>query len=90
MAPRGAICCILWVYVLVVVTMADDNPIMRTMPVAVPAVMPAMIPVAMHAAMSHHDGFGAGDRWCRHGDRGECSNDVTKLLHFVLLSWARN
>ena len=41
MAPRGAICFNLLVHVLVVVTMADDNPIMRAMPVAMPAMMPA-------------------------------------------------
>ena len=85
MAPRGAICFNLWVHVLVVVTMADDNPIMRAMPVAMPAMMPALMPAVMHAAVPHHDGFGAGDRWRRNGDRGECSNDVTKLLHIVLL-----
>src|SRR5579863_3409651 len=59
---------------VVVMEMTDHHhPVMSVMPVAVPAVMP----VAMHAAVLHHDGLGAGDRRRRNGDGGECGNDVT-------------
>jgi hypothetical protein len=38
----------------------------------------------MVAALDH-DGFSTGNRWCRDGDRAERGNNVSKLLHVLLL-----
>lgn len=62
------------------VAMLDhDRPVM-----VVPVMMPAAIPVMMAVALDH-DGFGAGNRRRRNRDRTDGSNDISKLLHVVLL-----
>jgi len=59
-----------------------------------PALVPAVIAMfaelgasaemTMAAFLDDH-GFGTGDRRRRDGDGGKCGNNVTKLLHAVLL-----
>jgi hypothetical protein len=65
---------------IVMMTMLDDYRPIVMMPVIM---MPFM--VVMHAMMLDDDRFGAGDRW--RGDRNgsERGNDITKLLHTILL-----
>jgi hypothetical protein len=45
--------------------------------------MPSM--VAMHAMMLDDDRFGACDRWGGDRNGSERGNDITKLLHAILL-----
>src|SRR5450756_1733436 len=73
-----------------VVTMPDDHhPVavvtMHALVRAVIAVLAEFGAGAAVIAMPDHHGLGAGDRRCCDGDRGKGGNDVTKLLHDVLL-----
>jgi Aldo/keto reductase family len=74
-----------------VVAMPDDHhPVGMAMTHAfVPAVIAMLAEFGARAvvmtAVPDHDGFGAGDRGCCDGDRAQGGNDVSKLLHDVLL-----
>jgi len=71
-------------YSIVMAMLDDHNPVMVVM-------MPAMI--AMHFGtrvepvmiMSDHDFLGACNRRCGDGDRAKRCDNVSKLLHDVLL-----
>jgi hypothetical protein len=89
MAPRGAI----FVSVsIVVVTMLHDHypvvmmPAMITMPAMIAHFGAGAVPVMI--AVPNHDGFSTCDRWHRNGNRTKRGNDVSKLLHNVLLGYA--
>src|SRR6266436_1930267 len=78
----------------ILVAMFDDHN-----PVAVAMMPPTLVPAAIAmlakfgtravpvmAAALDHDGLGAGNRRRRDRDRTECCDDISKLLHVVLLT----
>ena len=74
--------------------MLDDNDtsvVAMTAPAFVPAVVAmfaefgARAEVMMIAAAPDHDVLSTGNRRCRDGDRAKGCNNISKLLHVVLL-----
>jgi hypothetical protein len=67
-------------HVVMMMAVLDDHRPIVMMPMVT---MPPM--VAMHTMMLDDDGFSACDRW--RGDRNgsKRGNDITKLLHAILL-----
>jgi len=71
---------------LVVVTMLDDHNLVVMTPAVITVV--AKLGMCAHVTMAaflDHDGLCAGNRRCRDRNRAQCCNNVTKLLHVVLL-----
>jgi hypothetical protein len=71
-----------------VVTVLDDHhPVtVVTMHAFVPGVIAEFgAGAAVMISIPGHDGLGAGDRRRCDGDRGKGGNDVTKILHDILL-----
>src|SRR5450432_2857460 len=71
-------------------TMLDDHHAIVMPPALVPAEIAMFAELGTGAEMAmaaflDHDGLGAGYRRRRDGDGGKCGNDVSKLLHAVLL-----
>jgi hypothetical protein len=65
---------------IVMMAMIHDHGTIVMMPMIT---MPSM--VAMHAMMLDDDRFGACDRWGGDRNGSERGNDITKLLHAILL-----
>src|SRR6266700_4128080 len=98
MAPCGAIP----VSALVLVAMFDDHdPVAMMPPTLMPATVAMLAEVAMLAvfgtgavavmvAMLDHDGLGAGNRRRRNRHRTERGDDISKLLHVVLLHFTKD
>src|SRR5450756_520247 len=72
--------------IVVVTVLVDHHPDVMAAPavVAVFAKFGARA-VAMMIAVSGHDSFSACDRRCCDSDRTKCCNNVSELLHVVLL-----
>jgi hypothetical protein len=79
---------------LVAMSLDDYDPVAMTMPSAMPAtVTPVfgtraitmMVSIVIATALDH-DGLGARNRRRRDRDRTECCDDISKLLHVVLLT----
>jgi hypothetical protein len=76
---------------VVVMAMLDDNDpsvVMSPAMIAMFAKLGARAVTMMVAAVPDHHGFSAGDRRSRDSNRAKCRNDVSKLLHTVLLGYA--
>ena len=78
---------------VIVMAMPDHHPV-----VMVPTVIPMPAVIAMHfgtcavmvaVAVPDHDGFSTGNRRRRNSDRAKRGDNVSKLLHVVLLHCAR-
>jgi hypothetical protein len=86
MAPRGAIFYYSRVASVIVTAMLDDDhPVMMVPAVIAMFAKLGMCPEVTMAAFPDHDGLGAGNRRSRDRNRAQCCNNVTKLLHDVLL-----
>src|SRR5487761_2079089 len=102
MAPRGTILASVFLCrpSVIVMAMSDHHHPVVMVPASI--VAPAMIAVpaviAMHfaahagmvsVAMPDHDGLGTGNRRCRDGDQAKRRDNVSELLHLVLLHYGR-
>ena len=73
-------------FVVVMAVLDDHHPVvMMPAVVAMFAILGACAAIMIAIAVPDHDGFGTGDRRRRQTDGNDGRNDISKLLHGVLL-----
>ena len=61
----------------------DDDPVVMMAPAVIP--MFAKLGACAAIAVIDNNGFSTRDRWGRNSDGNDCRDDISKLLHDVLL-----
>src|SRR5487761_2257474 len=96
MAPRGTILASVFLCrpSVIVMAMSDHHHPVVMVPASIVAPAVIAMQVAAHAgmvsvAMPDHDGLGTGNRRCRDGDQAKRRDNVSELLHLVLLHYGR-